>query len=140
MDAVFPSQEWVDGLISHLNNDEKYARTAKKWEGSLLFDIQPSGMLQEPVFVFLDLWHGKCRGGQIIDSKEGANADFVLTATYDRFVDVLTSKLDPMQAMMTRKLQVRGSMAYVMRNVPTVLEFVRCAKDVTTGYVGQGQP
>jgi hypothetical protein len=27
---------------------------------------------------------------------------------------------------------VKGSMAYMMRNVPTVLDFVRCAREVTT--------
>jgi putative sterol carrier protein len=41
-----------------------------------------------------------------------------------------------MTAMMTRKLKVRGSMTYMMRNVPTVLEFVRCAQDVTDEILG----
>ena len=41
-------------------------------------------------------------------------------------------KLDPMQAMMTRKLNVQGSMAMMMRNVPVVLDFVRCAREVTS--------
>jgi putative sterol carrier protein len=44
----------------------------------------------------------------------------------------MKGELNPMQAMMTRKLQVNGSMAYMMRNVPTVLDFVRCCRDVTT--------
>jgi len=34
--------------------------------------------------------------------------------------------------MMTRRLHVQGSMAYMMRNVPVVLDFVRCAREVTT--------
>jgi putative sterol carrier protein len=36
-----------------------------------------------------------------------------------------------MQALMTRKLSVHGNMAVLMRNVPTVLEFVRCCREVT---------
>jgi hypothetical protein len=36
-----------------------------------------------------------------------------------------------MQAMITRKLRVQGSMAYMMRNVPVVLDFVRCAREIT---------
>ena len=35
-----------------------------------------------------------------------------------------------MQAMLTRKLHVIGSMAYVLRNVPVVLDFVRCCRRV----------
>jgi hypothetical protein len=34
--------------------------------------------------------------------------------------------------MMTNKLKVQGSLGYMMRNVPTVLDFVRCAREVTT--------
>jgi putative sterol carrier protein len=37
-----------------------------------------------------------------------------------------------MTAMMTSKLKVKGSMGYMMRNVPTVLDFVRVAQEVTT--------
>jgi putative sterol carrier protein len=37
-----------------------------------------------------------------------------------------------MTAMMTNKLRVKGSLGYMMRNVPTVLDFVRCVQEVTT--------
>jgi putative sterol carrier protein len=40
-----------------------------------------------------------------------------------------------MQALMTRKLHVQGNMATLMRNVPTVLDFVRCAREVTDAFV-----
>jgi len=36
-----------------------------------------------------------------------------------------------MQAMLTRKLGVQGNMAVMMRSVPVVLDFVRCAREVT---------
>jgi putative sterol carrier protein len=54
-----------------------------------------------------------------------------LNATYNNITAVLTGKLNPMTAMMTMKLKVNGSMAYMMRNVPTVLDFVRVAQEVT---------
>jgi hypothetical protein len=40
-----------------------------------------------------------------------------------------------MQALLTRKIGVQGNMAVLMRNVPTVLDFVRCCRDVTDGFV-----
>ena len=43
---------------------------------------------------------------------------------------IMDGNLDPMQAMVTRKLKVEGSLAYMMRNVPTVLDFVRCCQQV----------
>ncbi|MDP3186571.1 MAG: SCP2 sterol-binding domain-containing protein, partial [Anaerolineales bacterium] len=56
---------------------------------------------------------------------------FVLKASYENIARIMKGELDPMQAMMTRKLQVQGSMAYMMRNVPTVLDFVRCCREIT---------
>jgi hypothetical protein len=37
--------------------------------------------------------------------------------------------------MMTRKLQVQGNMAVMMRSVPVVLDFVRCAREVTDAFL-----
>ena len=39
--AQFPSPEWLQGLEKKLNSDEKYAQVAKKWEGDLIFFIEP---------------------------------------------------------------------------------------------------
>jgi len=54
-----------------------------------------------------------------------------MKASLGNFLSVLRGDLDPMQAMLTRKLGVKGNMAVMMRNVPTVLDFVRCAGEVT---------
>jgi putative sterol carrier protein len=56
---------------------------------------------------------------------------FTLSASYNNITAVLTGKMNPMTAMMTSKLKVKGSMGYMMRNVPTVLDFVRVAQEVT---------
>jgi putative sterol carrier protein len=55
-------------------------------------------------------------------------AKFTLRAPRRHFLKVVTGELDPMQAMMTRRLRVEGNMAYMLRNVPTVLDFVRCCR------------
>jgi len=137
MAGVFPSEEWVKDFVEYLNGDNEYGRVAKKWEGDLIFDIHPEGALQETMRVYMDLWHGKCRGGCIVPKGEEKDAKFVLTAPFGNFVRVLKGDLDPMQAMMTRKLKVKGNMAYMMRNVPTVLRFVRCAQESTGSVLGE---
>lgn len=136
MTAIFPSEEWLKGLEVKLNTDERYAEIAKNWEGDLFFYIEPEGNLKEQLTFYLDLWHGKCRK---VDYKPAPETypkpAFVLTADYNNITAVLTGKLNPMTAMMTMKLKVHGSMAYMMRNVPTVLDFVRCAQEVTKEIV-----
>jgi putative sterol carrier protein len=137
MAAIFPNNEWLLGFKDYLNSNEKYARIARKWEGDLVFDIKADGALEEDLVIYLDLWHGECRDAYIVTTEEYKDAAFILTAPYSNFVRVLKGDLDPMQAMMTRKLAIQGSMAYMMRNVPTVLEFVRCAQDVTDRVLGE---
>lgn len=133
MSAVFPSEEWLKGLESKLNSDPRYNETAKNWEGDLFFFIEPGGQLTERLTFYLDLWHGTCRKVDYKPSAESyPNPSFTLTASYKDITSILTGKLHPMTAMMTSKLKVKGSMGYMMRNVPTVLDFVRVAQEVTT--------
>lgn len=131
MAGVFPQKDWLDSLVEYLNTSEKYARIAKNWEGDMVFEIKAEFPLKEDVFIYLDLWHGRCRSGKIIPTNGPIKAAFVLSAPYGNFVRVLKGDMDPMQAMMTRKLSVHGNMGYMMRHVPTVLEFVRSAQAVT---------
>ena len=133
MSATFPSSEWLQGLEKKLNSDEKYAQVAKNWEGDLLFFIEPEGNMKEQLTFYLDLWHGTCRSVDYNpDPGKHPKPVFTLRANYKNITAILTGKLDPMTAMMTNKLKVQGSLGYMMRNVPTVLDFVRCAREVTS--------
>jgi putative sterol carrier protein len=133
----FPSDEWLQALKDKLNNDENYARIAKNWEGDIMFNIEPEEPLPSTMNLYIDLWHGKCRRAFIVNEQQDQDLKpaYVLSAPYGNFKRVLSSELDPMQAMITRKLRVQGSMAYMMRNVPVVLDFVRCAQEIETAYI-----
>ena len=133
MAAIFPSEEWLQGLETRLNSDPRYQEIAKNWEGDLLFVIEPAGNLKEPLTFYLDLWHGRCRKVEYKPDADSHPAPaFTLSASYKDITSILTGKLNPMTAMMTSRLKVKGSMGYMMRNVPTVLDFVRVAQAVTT--------
>lgn len=136
MAAIFPSEEWLKGLEAKLNSDAHYHEIARNWEGDLFFFIEPEGSLKERLTFYLDLWHGTCRKVEYQPAAESyPNPTFTLTSTYHNITSILTGKLNPMTAMMTSKLKVKGSMGYMMRNVPTVLDFVRCAQEVTTEII-----
>jgi putative sterol carrier protein len=133
MAGIFPSEEWLQSLEEKLNSDSHYSEIAKNWEGDLLFLVEPEGNLKEPLAFYIDLWHGKCRKIEYKPVPEAhPSPAFALTASYNDITAILLGKLNPMTAMMTSKLKVKGSMGYMMRNVPTVLDFVRVARDVTT--------
>ena len=129
MPPKFPSPEWVTSLGEKINSDERYHKIAAKWEADMLVVIEPTGPLKECLYYYFDLWHGTCRKAVALPGREGVQPAFTLTATYDNVVKVITNQLNPMTAMMTRKLRVQGPMVVMMRNIPTVLDFVRCCNE-----------
>lgn len=136
MAAIFPEPDWFAQLSEKLNGDLTYRRVASQWEGDLLFVVEPDPVLEEPVVVYLDLWHGRCREVVVLPGAADRRAAFTIRAPYGNFVRVLTDELQPMQAILTRKLHLEGNLPYLVRNVPTVLEFVRCCREITQDVLG----
>jgi putative sterol carrier protein len=133
--AKFPEPEWLQALMDKLNSDEQYAQVARNWEGDFYFVIEPDGALMEQVIYYFDLWHGKCNNAFVVGDVSVRDPAFVLSAPYANYKRILLGELHPMQALMTRKLHVKGNMSVLVRNVPTVLDFVRCAREVTDSFV-----
>ncbi len=135
MSYPFPSEEWLIALMQVLNADTRYAEVAKKWEGDMIVVIESNPNEEDPnlpITFYLDLWHGRCREVRVIgpDQVEMPDAAFVLRADIKNIMRIFQGDLDPMQAMLTRRLQVKGNLGYMLRNVPTVLDFVRCCRAV----------
>jgi putative sterol carrier protein len=133
--AIFPTPQWIVSFMEKLNTDEQYARIARNWEGDFYFIIEPDDGLSGEVVYYLDLWHGKCRQASLVEDLKDHQPAFILKVPYKNFRAILAGELPPMQALMTRKLSLQGNMAVLMRNVPTVLDFVRCARETTTGFI-----
>lgn len=133
--ATFPSPDWIEALKEKLNADEPYAQVARNWEGDMIFEIEPDGALAEKVVYYLDLWHGKCRDAYLLGDGQTPRPTLTLRAPFGNYVRLLIGDIDPMQALLTRKISVQGNMAILMRNVPTVLDFVRCCREITDGVL-----
>jgi putative sterol carrier protein len=130
--ATFPTDQWIQEMVDKLNNDQQYAHIARNWEGDLRVIIEPSGPINEELWVYLDLWHGKCRQAFIEDQDSVTEPALVLKASYEDISKVLLGELDVMQALLTRRVSVKANMGLLMRNIPVVLDFVRCAREVTS--------
>lgn len=132
MVAIFPSAEWLKAVEEKLNEDTHYRAIAKNWEGDLLLVFEPEGNLKERVYMYFDLWHGTCRRTEMRTEISSFKPIFTVTAGYGNFTKILRGELDPMAAMLTNKVRLHGGLGYMMRNVPTVLDFVRCCREATT--------
>lgn len=133
--ACFPSAEWLQALQHKLNSDARYAEVARSWEGDMLFQIEPGEALAEEQRYYLDLWHGKCRQAFAVQDDQQLKPAFTLRAAYPQYKRLLKGEADLVQALLTRKISLQGNMAYILRSVPVVLDFVRCCREVTDAFV-----
>lgn len=133
--AIFPSAEWMQAIKEKLNTDDHYAHVAKNWEGDLRIILEPDKSIQQEIWIYFDLWHGKCKDAFIEETSSSINPAFVLRGSYSNIIKILSGEVGVIQALMTRILGVHGSLAYLMRNVPTVLDFVRCCQEVTHSWI-----
>lgn len=134
MAYLFPSAEWVDAFREALNSSEPYKVSAAKWEGDFYFIVSPKGAIKEPVKFYLDLWHGECRDAYIVEGEDDKKPEFIIEGTLDVYRQIFNHKLDPIRALVSRKLKLKGNLGKIMRSVKATLDLVNAAASVDTRY------
>ena len=130
----FPSDAWVKALMDELNQSAAYAEAAQTWEGDFYFVVDAGGSLAQPVVLYMDLWHGKCREAFEVTDPSAKNPVFRMSAPPATWKKVLTKKLDPIQGLMTGQLKLKGNMAMVMKSVKAAKELVEATTRVETEF------
>ena len=134
MAQKFPSDEWIKALSDQLNTSESYEKSAKDWEGDFVFVIEPDDAYDGTAFLFLGLFHGKSPDAAMLASEDERQTEFVIHAPFSTWRQVVEGKLDPIQAMMTRKLKLEGNMMKIMRYPKAAKEIVDCCALVPTDF------
>jgi putative sterol carrier protein len=130
----FGTDAWVKELQSQLNASPAYEESAKTWEGDFYFLVEPDGAVTEPVYIYLDLWHGKCRDAFIAQDKDAQKPAYVMSGPYARWVKVVTAQLDPLQALATGQLKLKGNMIMVMKHVKAAQEIIKACTRIDTEF------
>jgi putative sterol carrier protein len=132
----FPSDPWIQDFVEVINASERYREAAADWEGDVAFAIEaePDKGVPETVYAWLDLWHGACRSGRMVDEPTANASRYVIRAPFSRWRDVLEGDLDPVRGMMQGKLRVRGDLPTILRYVNAANELVHLTGSVPTSY------
>jgi putative sterol carrier protein len=130
----FGSAEWIQALQNNLNASQAYAEAAKTWEGDFYFVVDPEGPVTEPIYMYFDLWHGKSREAYIAKDKSEKTPAFVMSGPYSKWKKVVMAQLDPIQALMTGQLKLKGNMVMVMKNVKAAQEMVKACTRIDTDF------
>ncbi|MDT8305513.1 MAG: SCP2 sterol-binding domain-containing protein [Anaerolineae bacterium] len=129
----FPSDEWIKALMDVVNTSDAYAEAAAKWEGDLNFVVEPGPGLKEPVYLYMDLWHGDCRSAGDFPAGE-KTAEFEIRAPLATWRQVLAGRLDPIMGLTTRRLKLKGNLMKILKTPRAAIELVNCAREVETRY------
>jgi putative sterol carrier protein len=130
----FPSEEWVAEFHEAVNSSEAYEKAAATWEGDFNFVIEPEGDMTKEETIYIDLWHGKSRAAYLLTGESEEEPEFVIWAPVSSWKRVILKQVDPIQALLTRQLRLRGNMVKIMKAVKAAQELVNCCTMVESEF------
>ncbi len=134
MAIKFPSEEWIKELEVRLNASESYAKAAATWEGDNIFAILPDADYPDTSYFYINLQHGKASGARQLKSLDEQSALFISSAPFNTWRKVLDGRLDPIQAMFSGKIKLKGSMAQIQRTPKATYEMTKIAGQIDMDF------
>jgi putative sterol carrier protein len=140
MAFTFPSPEWANEFKKQVTGSAAYRQAAATWTFgpvALVTKADPAIGLAADIGVWLDIDRGDCRDVRIVDAAEAAKAPFCITGEYARWKSVIRKELDPIKAMMQKKLELKGQMTTIVKYVNASKELVEAATRVPTHFLDE---
>ncbi|MFX1367995.1 MAG: SCP2 sterol-binding domain-containing protein [Promethearchaeota archaeon] len=135
---VFPSDEWIEKYVEVINSSKEYEDAAHDWEGDFIFVVEAdSDVIKEPMMLYMDLWHGKCRSARMAGPED--TAEFTYSGPYKNWKLLFDKKIDPIKGLMQRKFKLgKGNdMGKIMRYTKAAMELVNATTKVPTKFLDE---
>jgi putative sterol carrier protein len=130
----FATDAWVRRLGDECNKSQAYRAAAKNWEGDLYIVVEPEGQLEETVYMYLDLYHGECRKAFVPKDPSALSPEFWIIGPLSAWKEVAEKNMDPIKALLTRKLALKGNMAKIMRSARAAQALMNCSANFETEF------
>jgi putative sterol carrier protein len=132
MAVLYPSDEWIKELDRICNEDPEFKDAAGSFSGKFIFQIEKEpGKLDETAFLTVQVKDGVSSEAKALASlDELPDADYIVTGKYSAWKNVVQAKLEPLRAIMTRKLKlIKGSQLKILKEVKLTLKIMNnCVK------------
>lgn len=126
------SEQWAKEFVEKINSNNEYAVTAKDWKWSVVLSMIE---LQNEINLFVDLKNGKCIDARIASNRDLETVEFIISASSETWDKILNGSLDPMMAVMTKKLELKkGNMGTLVQHVDAAKELLKSASQVQTDF------
>ncbi|HEX6488329.1 MAG TPA: SCP2 sterol-binding domain-containing protein [Candidatus Dormibacteraeota bacterium] len=128
--------EWAEAYKQELNRSDVYRQAGKgwKWTVGLVTEAEPDKGVPEDVGLYLDLFEGEAREVKVVTADEARQCDFVITAPYSRWKEVMKKELDPTKAMLQGKLKLKGDLPTIVRYTKASQEMTECTSRLETTF------
>jgi putative sterol carrier protein len=140
MAFTFPSPEWAAEFKKQVQGSAAYKQAAATWTFgpvALLTKADPAIGLPDDIGLWLDIERGNCSDVRVVPKAEAEKAPFCISGEYARWKSVLKKELDPIKAMMQKKLELKGQMTTIVKYVNASKELVECATRVPTTFLDE---
>jgi putative sterol carrier protein len=140
MPLDFPSPAWAQEFKKVLDGSAAYRTAGKDWTHgavALVVKADPGLGIADDIGLWLDLERGVCREVKVVNRAEAEKAPFCITGEYARWKSVIRKELDPIKAMMQKKLELKGQMTIIVKYVNASKELVECATRVPTRFLDE---
>jgi len=139
---ILGTPSWIANYEALIKGDAEYRKLAQGWEGGVVIHItaDPEVGLDEDMYLLIDLWHGDCRGVRLVPSQAGEGGDYVLTAPYERWKQVMTGELDVVKGLMQGKIKLKGHLPTIVRYNKAAVRLVELVGTINTIFLDEMAP
>jgi len=139
---IMGTPSWIATYESMVRNDVEYRKLAQGWEGTVVIHItaEPAVGLEQDMYLLIDLWHGDCRAVRLVPAEVGEAGDYVLTASYERWKQVMTKELDVVKGLMQGKIKLKGHLPTIVRYNKAAIRLVDLVAATPTIYLDEMDP
>lgn len=111
---VFPSKEWCEEAANLANSDPESALAGDGWEGDFGAVVEAeAGKLARPFAVYACPLAGRIETLKVLadpDDLDELEPAYLARAPYSVWKGLILGTVDPVEAVLTRRVQVRGNL------------------------------
>lgn len=130
----FPSNEWIKAFADEMNKSPEYAEANKNWEGDVCYVVLPDGPLREPVYFYVDAWHGHVRNAYMSHEPPATKVAFIMSAPYSVWRKLIEGKLNPIPALARQQIKLEGNLVKLMQTTKGAQATFECVTRVPTEF------
>jgi len=118
---IFPSKEWCEEAVRVANADPEAVEAGEGWEGDLgaIIDAEP-GKLAKAFVVYVVPKDGKFTKLKVLpdpDDLDELEPAYLAKAPYSVWKALLKGELDPMEAVLRRRISFRGDVQPIVERM-----------------------